>query len=94
MDKGADINMKDIANTMTPMHHAIKSKHLSACKLILGYKEISSQSIESGSTLARAVDSSEIRSLLEKKLKSRRKVILVRTPHLFLPISRVLWTQN
>ena len=69
---------------MTPLHYAIHDKHLLVCRVVLEYDEVSSQSIESGITLARAVDAREIRALLEKKLKSRRKVILVCEPHLLV----------
>jgi ankyrin repeat protein len=77
MDHNADINKQETKNLMTPLHYAINKKHISACELILEYEAVSTQSIESGITISRISQSSEIRALLEKKLKKRRKVILV-----------------
>ena len=77
IDNGADINKKDEVNQMTPLHYAIYNKHLSACKLILGYDQVSSQSIESGITVSRIAELPKVQAMLEKILKKRRKVILV-----------------
>jgi ankyrin repeat protein len=76
LENDADINKLD-TNLMTPLHYAIFHKHFSACELILQYEQVSSQSIESGITMARIAKSGEIQALLEKKLKKRRRVILV-----------------
>jgi ankyrin repeat protein len=76
LDNNADINKRD-NQQMTPLHLAIYKNQLPACKLILGYEQVSSQSIESGITMSRIAKSPEIQALLEKELKSRRKVILV-----------------
>jgi ankyrin repeat protein len=76
LDNNADINKQD-DELMTPLHLAIRSKRIDACRLILEYERVSSQSIESGITLSRAADVPEIRVLLEKAFKSRRKFILV-----------------
>ena len=84
LDNNANINQKDIVNKMTPLHHAIHFKHVSACKLILEYDAVSTQSIESGITLMRAVNAHDIRALLEKALKGRRAVDLVCITHVLL----------
>ncbi len=77
LSKKADIN-KQNHQRVTPLHFAIKGNHFLACQLILGYEEVSSQSVESGITLTKIYNKTpEIRALLEKTLKSRRKVILV-----------------
>ena len=76
LDNKADIN-KQNDNRMTPLHIAIYTKQFAACQVILKYEEVSSQSVESGITISRISKSPEIRALLEKTLKSRRKVILV-----------------
>ena len=87
LDNDADINKQNARKfKMTPLHHAINMKRLSTCKLILEYEQVSSQSIESGITLSRIANAPEIRALLEKKLKSRRKVILVCVAHVFLTL--------
>ncbi len=62
---------------MTPLHFAIYHKQLAACQLILKYEQVSNQNIESGITMSRIAQSSEIQALMEKELKNRRKVILV-----------------
>ena len=76
LDNNADVNKKDSAN-MTPMHYAIKKKLFSTCKLILEYDKVSTQAIKSGIKLARSIKAPGFRTLLEKRLKSRSKVILV-----------------
>jgi ankyrin repeat protein len=73
----ADINKQEKKKRMTPLHAAIFENKLAACQLILEYEHVSSQSIESGITMSRISNSPEIRALLVKKLKCRRKVILV-----------------
>jgi ankyrin repeat protein len=77
LDNDADINKQVEKTRMTPLHYAIHQKQISACKLILKYEQVSNQNIESGITMSRIAKSPEIQSLLEKALKSRRKVILV-----------------
>jgi ankyrin repeat protein len=72
----SDINKQE-HQRMTPLHYAIHQKQLSACKLILGYEQVSNQNIESGITVSRIAQAPQIQSLLEKALKKRRKVILV-----------------
>jgi ankyrin repeat protein len=76
LDNKADIN-KQSNQRMSPLHYSIYSKQLEACKLILGYEQVSNQNIESGITMSRIAKSSEIQALMEKALKKRRKVILV-----------------
>jgi ankyrin repeat protein len=76
LDNEADINRQE-HQRMTPLHCAIFNKRFSFCKLILGYEQVSNQNIESGITMSRIAKSSEIQALMEKALKSRRKVILV-----------------
>jgi ankyrin repeat protein len=76
LENGADVN-KQNENRMTPLHLAIYAKQFSACKLILEYKQVSNQNIESGITMSRIAQAPQIQSLLEKALKKRRKVILV-----------------
>ena len=76
LNNKADIN-KQNNNRMTPLHLAILKKQFAACQFILKYEEVSSQSVESGITLTKIYKTPEIRALLEKTLKSRRKVILV-----------------
>ncbi len=78
---------------MTPLHHAIYKNQLLACQLILKYEQVSNQNIESGITMARIAKSSEIQVLMEKALKSRRKVILV-CFILILTFLRALWILN
>jgi ankyrin repeat protein len=76
LDNGSDINKQE-HRRMTPLHYAIRQNQLSACKLILGYEQVSNQNIESGITMSRIAKAPEIQALLEKTLKKRRKVILV-----------------
>jgi ankyrin repeat protein len=76
LENGADIN-KQGPNRFSPLHIAIHQKQLSACELILKYKQVSNQNIESGITMSRIAQETQIQSLLEKALKKRRKVILV-----------------
>jgi ankyrin repeat protein len=76
LDNKADVNRQN-SNRLSPLHCAIVNKQFKACELILKYEEVSSQNIESGITMARIATAPEIRVLLEKTLKKRRKVILV-----------------
>jgi ankyrin repeat protein len=76
LENGADVN-KQGPEHLSPLHIAIFQKHFLACKLILEYEQVSNQNIESGITMSRIAQSSEIQALLEKALKKRRKVILV-----------------
>jgi hypothetical protein len=76
MDNSADIN-KQGANAYSPLHGAIRMRHVEACELILKYEQVSNQNIESGITMSRIAQAPQIQSLLEKALKKRRKVILV-----------------
>ncbi len=73
---GADINKQD-NQSMSPLHWAIFTKGHDVCNLILEYEQVSNQNIESGITMSRIAQDSAIQALLEKELKSRRKVILV-----------------
>jgi ankyrin repeat protein len=82
MKQNNDPGDKNCINTQnndhfSPLHCAIKANHFDACQLILGYKQVSRQNIEAGITLTKIYDTPEIRALLEKSLKKRRKVILV-----------------
>jgi ankyrin repeat protein len=92
LENGADVN-KQGPKQVSPLHIAIYNKHFSACKLILKYEKVSNQNIESGITMSRIAKSSEIQALMEKALKSRRKVILV-CLSLRLNIFRALLIQN
>ncbi len=92
MENNADVNKQD-NNRMSPLHFAIYEKHLSACKLILKYEQVSNQNIESGIIMSRIAKSSEIQVLMKKELKSRRKVILV-CFRLLLTFLRALWILN
>jgi ankyrin repeat protein len=76
LENGADVN-KQGRDHFSPLHIAIKQKHFKACKLIVDYKQVSNQNIESGITMSRIAQVPQIQALLEKALKSRRKVILV-----------------
>jgi ankyrin repeat protein len=76
LENGADVN-KQGPKTLSPLHIAIYSKQLAACKLILEYEQVSNQNIESGITMSRIAQAPEIKALMEKALKKRRKVILV-----------------
>jgi ankyrin repeat protein len=76
LENGADVNRQG-PDHFSPLHIAIYSKRLEACKLILEYEQVSNQNIESGITMSRIAKSTEIQSLMEKALKKRRKVILV-----------------
>jgi hypothetical protein len=76
LDNGADVNKQE-HQRMTPLHWAIYKNHSSACKLILKYKQVSNQNIESGITMSRIAKAPEIQELMEKALMKRRKVILV-----------------
>jgi ankyrin repeat protein len=76
LENGANINKQD-DNHFSPLHIAIYSKQLAACKLILKYEQVSNQNIESGITMSRIAQAPDIQALLEKALKKRRKVILV-----------------
>ena len=89
MENHADINMLEPRYKMTPLHCAIKNERLSVCKLILEYEQVSTQSIESGITLSQLCPTREIRALLEKTLKSRRKVIMVCVPFALSCVCRV-----
>jgi ankyrin repeat protein len=85
LDNNADINKQIEETRMTPLHYAIYQNQLAACQLILQYEQVSTQNIESGITMARIAKSSEIQALMEKELKSRRKVILVCITFVFNP---------
>jgi ankyrin repeat protein len=76
LENGADVN-KQGPSHLSPLHIAIYSNQLEACKLILKYEQVSNQNIESGITMSRIAKSSEIQALMEKALKKRRKIILV-----------------
>jgi ankyrin repeat protein len=76
LDNDADVNTQD-HQLMTPLHYAIHERQVDACRLILGYEQVSTQSIESGITMSLIAQSPEIKAMLERELKSRRKVIMV-----------------
>jgi ankyrin repeat protein len=78
LDHNADVNKQDTKNRMTPLHDAITNKQISACELNLEYEDaVSTQNIESGISMSIMAKAPEIRAVLEKKLKKRRKVILI-----------------
>jgi ankyrin repeat protein len=76
MDNNADVN-KQNPKSFSSLHCAIYGKQINVCSLILKYEQVSNQNIESGITLSKIYDTPEIRKLLEKAIKKRRKVILV-----------------
>jgi ankyrin repeat protein len=92
LENGADVN-KQGPSHLSPLHIAIYSKQLAACKLILKYEQVSNQNIESGITMSRIAQASDIQALLEKALKKRRKVILVCFSFGFNPFKSALDTE-
>jgi ankyrin repeat protein len=76
LDNNADVNTQK-PECFSSLHCATSHKQIKVCKLILKYEQVSNQNIESGITLTKVYDTPEIRTLLEKALKIRQKVILV-----------------
>jgi hypothetical protein len=88
LDNKADINKQTERLPCTPLHSAIHKKHLSACKLILGYDQaLSDQNLEKGIEIAKLKQHLEVQAVLETEVKRRQG--LVQSAHDAKPAQKI-----